>query len=151
VGLLGIHRLVREGRVILRSGDGSTVGQDMSAGVYRAEDGEKVFVKVGRANEGTSSTRPETGALAMALTDTRERRKALIYIGTNSVQQGVPTFLIKIKSHRGEFFNEQSDRAADRDRDEAEAVMRWNRPSGRPIFSWKDSGEGHRRAAWGQR
>ena len=38
VGLLGIHRLVREGKAILRSGDGSTTGQDMSAGVYRAED-----------------------------------------------------------------------------------------------------------------
>ena len=179
VGLLGIHRLVREGRVLLRSGDGSTVGQDMSAGVYRAEDGEQMYVKVGRANEGTSSTRPETGALAMALSETRERRKALIYIGDSStlltnvaacvgegkckslaqfpdgdilrevvnelhysVQQGVPTFLIKIKSHRGEFFNEQSDRAADRGRDEEAAVMRWNRPSGRPIFSWKDSEEG---------
>ena len=58
------------------------------------------------------------------------------------MQQGVPTFLIKIKSHRGEFFNEQSDRAADRGRDEEAAVMRWNRPSGRPIFSWKDSEEG---------
>jgi hypothetical protein len=84
VGLLGIHRLVQEGRVILRSGDGSTVGQDISAVVYRAEDGEKMFVKVGRANEGTSSTRPETGALAMPLTDTREKRKALIYIGDSS-------------------------------------------------------------------
>jgi hypothetical protein len=75
---------VREGRVILRSGDGSTVGHDMNAGVYRAEDGEQMYVKVGRANEGTSSTRPETGALAIALTETRERRKALIYIGDSS-------------------------------------------------------------------
>ena len=178
VGLLGIHRLVREGRAILRSGDGSTTGQDMSTGVYRAEDGKELFVKVGRANEGTSSTRPETGALSLALTDTRDRNKLLIYIGDSStlltnaaacvgegkskslsqypdgdilrevvnelhhsVQQGVPTFLIKIKSHRGEFFNERSDRAADRGRDDAEAVMRWNRPSGRPIFSWKDSDE----------
>jgi hypothetical protein len=178
VGLLGIHRLVREGKAILRSGDGSTTGQDMSAGVYRAEDGKDLYVKVGRANEGTSSTRPETGALSLALTDTRDRNKALIYIGDSStlltnaaawvgegkhkslaqypdgdilrevvnelhhsVQQGVPTFLIKIKSHRGEFFNERSDRAADRGRDDAEAVIRWNRPSGRPIFSWKDSDE----------
>ena len=172
MGLLGIHFLVREGRAILRSGDGSTTGQDMSTGVYRAEDGKELFVKAGRANEGTSSTRPETGALSLALTDTRDRNKVLIYIGDSStllnnasacvgegkskslsqypdgdilrevvnelhhsVQQGVPTFLIKIKSHRGEFFNERSDRAADRGRDDAEAVMRWNRPSGRPIFS----------------
>ena len=84
VGLLGIHRLVREGKAILRSGDGSTTGQDMSAGVYRAEDGKDLYVKVGRANEGTSSTRPETGALLLALTDTRDRNKALIYIGDSS-------------------------------------------------------------------
>ena len=56
----------------------------MSAGDYRAEDGEQLYVKVDRANEGTLSTRPETGALAMALTETRGRRKALIYIGDSS-------------------------------------------------------------------
>ena len=81
VWLLGIHGLIREGRAILRSGDGSTTGQDMSASVYRAEDGIEIFVKVGRANEGTSSTRPETGALSLALTDTLDRNKALIYTG----------------------------------------------------------------------
>jgi hypothetical protein len=59
----------------------------------------------------------------------------------HSVQHGVPTFLIKIKSHREEFFNERSDRAGDRGRDDAEAVTRWDRPSGRPIISWKDSDE----------
>ena len=146
VGLLGTHQLVREGKAILRSGDGSTTGQDMSASVFRAEDGKDLYVKVGRANEGASSTRPETGALSPAVTDTHDRNKALIYIGDSStlltnaaacvgegkgkslaqyadrdilrevvnelhhsVQQGVPTFLIKIKSHRGEFFNERSD------------------------------------------
>jgi hypothetical protein len=59
----------------------------------------------------------------------------------HSVQQGVSTLLIQIKSLRGEFFNERSDRAEDRGRDDAEAVISWNRPSERPIFSWKDSDE----------
>ena len=116
----------------------------MNAGVCRAEDGKELFVKVGRENEGTSSTRPETGALSVAINDTRDRDKALIYISDSStlltnasacfgdgksesqsqypdgdilqevvnklqhsVQQGVPpTFLIKVKPHGGEFFNE---------------------------------------------
>ena len=56
----------------------------MSAGVYRAENGKDLYVKVGRANEGTSSTRPEIGALSLALTDTRDRNKALTYIGDSS-------------------------------------------------------------------
>ena len=56
VGLLRIHRLVREGKANLRSGDCSTTGEDMSAGVYQAEDDKDLYVKVGRANEGTFVT-----------------------------------------------------------------------------------------------
>lgn len=50
-------------------------------GVYRAEDGEVIYVTVGRTTEGTSSTRPETGALALALTDTRNTRLPMNYTG----------------------------------------------------------------------
>jgi hypothetical protein len=68
VGLLGIHRLVREGKAILRSGDGRIDNRSRhECRRLRAEDGKDLYVKVGRANEGTSSTKPETGALSLAL------------------------------------------------------------------------------------
>jgi len=179
VGLLGIHRLVRAGKALLRSADGSAEGSDMSAGVFRQEDGQILTAKVGRSREGISSTRPETGALSMALADTRDRNKALIYVGDSkallttvagwvgegknkslaqcpdgdilrevvdelhySVEKGVATILIKIKSHRGELFNELSDRAADNARLNEDTPMRWNRPSGRPIFVWQETEDG---------
>ena len=53
----------------------------MSAGVFRQEDGQILTAKVGRSREGVSSTRPETGALALALSDTKDRNKALICVG----------------------------------------------------------------------
>jgi hypothetical protein len=81
---LGIHLLVREGRVILRSGDGSTVGQDMSAGVYRAEDGEKVFCKGGQGKRRNVVNQARDGRARDGPDQTRERRKALIYIGDSS-------------------------------------------------------------------
>ena len=52
----------------------------------------------------------------------------------HSVARGVAMILIKIKSHRGEQFSELSDRAADNARLNEDTPMRWNRPSGRPIF-----------------
>ena len=47
VSLLGIHRLVRAGKALLRSADGSAEGSDMSAGVFRQEDGQILTAKVG--------------------------------------------------------------------------------------------------------
>lgn len=69
-----------------------------------------------------------------------------------SVEKGVATILIKIKSHRGELFNELSDRAADNARLNEDTPMRWNRPSGRPILSGRKQRMGRRcRHAWGRR
>jgi hypothetical protein len=60
----------------------------------------------------------------------------------HSVEKGVTTILIKIKSHRGELFNELSDRSADNARLNEDTPMRWNRPSGRPIFVWQETEDG---------
>jgi hypothetical protein len=46
----------------------------ISAGLHRAEDGDEIYVKVGKAREGALSRRPETGAMALALTDTKTTR-----------------------------------------------------------------------------
>jgi hypothetical protein len=53
----------------------------MSAGVFRQEDGQILTAKVGRSREGVSLTRLETGALSLALSDTKDRNKALMSVG----------------------------------------------------------------------
>jgi len=52
------------------------------------------------------------------------------------------TLFVKIKSHRGEFFNETADRRADKGR-HMETEARWTSLRQRPIFTWKASGIVH--------
>jgi len=55
------------------------------------------------------------------------------------VALGLFTIFIKIRAHRGEFFNEKADRWADEGREDKDNV-RWGGPSLRPIFSWIEAG-----------
>jgi len=56
---------------------------------------------------------------------------------------GLFTLFVKIKSHRGEFFNEMADRWADKGR-HTETEARWRSLRQRPIFTWTASGIVHR-------
>jgi len=53
------------------------------------------------------------------------------------------TFFVKIKLHRGEFFNKIADRWADKGR-HTETRARWTSLRQRPIFTWTASGVAHR-------
>jgi len=61
----------------------------------------------------------------------------------NRIKLGLFTLFVKIKSHRGEFFNEMADRWADKGRD-TDLVARWTSLRQRPIFLWTASGKDHR-------
>jgi len=50
------------------------------------------------------------------------------------IDLGLFTLFVKIKPHRGEFFNEMADRWADKGR-HMETVARWTRLRQRPIFT----------------
>jgi len=53
------------------------------------------------------------------------------------------TLFVKIKSHRGDFFNKMADRRADEGRD-TEMEAKWTSLRQRPIFTWTASGIAHR-------
>ena len=55
------------------------------------------------------------------------------------VALGLFTIFIKIRAHRGEFFNEKADRWADEGREDKDNV-RWGGPSLKPIFSCQRQG-----------
>jgi len=52
-------------------------------------------------------------------------------------QLGYPTFLIKLKAHRGDPYNELGDRAADTAASTEDTPLIWDAPSGRPLYRWK--------------
>jgi len=58
------------------------------------------------------------------------------------INLGLFTLFVKIKSHRGEFFNEMADRWADKCRD-TEEEARWTSLRQRPIFTWTVPGKVH--------
>jgi len=62
------------------------------------------------------------------------------------INLGLFTLFVKIKSHRGEFFqvNEMTDRWADKGR-HTETSARWTSLRQRPIFTWTTSGVAHHR------
>ena len=53
-------------------------------------------------------------------------------------QLGYPTFLIKLKAHRGDPYNELGDRAADTAASSEDTPLIWDAPSGRPLYRWKE-------------
>ena len=54
------------------------------------------------------------------------------------------TLFVKIRAHRGDFFNEMADWWADQGVVLATDIVRWNSPRLRPIFSWKVGEKLHR-------
>jgi len=58
------------------------------------------------------------------------------------IELGLFTLFVKIKSHRGEFFNEMAHRWADKGRD-TEEEARWTSLRQRPIFTWAVPGKVH--------
>jgi len=59
------------------------------------------------------------------------------------IDLGLFTLFVKIKSHRGEFFNEMADRCVDKGR-HTETEARWTSLRQRPILTWTASGVAHR-------
>jgi len=59
------------------------------------------------------------------------------------IDLGLFTLFVKIRSHRGEFFNEMADRWADKSR-QTETEARSTSLRQRPIFTWTASGVAHR-------
>jgi len=55
------------------------------------------------------------------------------------IDLGLFTLFVKIKSHRGEFFNEMADRWVDKGR-HTETKARWTSLRQRPIFTWTTLG-----------
>lgn len=76
-GLLGIWDY---NDLLVYAGDGSLGEGLMGAGVYCCFDGRRLAARIGREAEGTSSTRPETGAAWLALHDASDRPQPLVYL-----------------------------------------------------------------------
>ena len=71
----------------------------------------------------------------LANVDDADIVRAILEILTHRVSRGFPTFLLKIRAHRGEPYNEASDRAAGTGKTDENTPLIWNTASGRPIFS----------------
>ena len=69
--------------------------------------------------------------------------REIIELLRKRVNKGLFTLFVKIRAHRGEFFNEMSDRWADKGA-LATDNLRWNCPRLKPIFSWKVGKMPHR-------
>ena len=69
--------------------------------------------------------------------------RVIIELLRKRVDRGLFTLFVKIRAHRGEFFNEMSDRWADKGALATDNV-RWNCPRLKPIFSWKVGEKLHR-------
>ena len=63
------------------------------------------------------------------------------------IAAGSATFLIKVKSHRGEPINEQADHMADEGRQEEDDVSTWTTRTGRMVFKKAGEHEG-RKSVW---
>jgi len=94
---------------------------------------------VGRDEEGSSSNRAEHAAACIALDDViayAGSKRPLILLTDSKclLMASLFTLFVKIKSHRGEFFNEMADRWADEGR-HTETGARWTSLRQRPIFT----------------
>ena len=76
-GLLGIWD---DADLLVYAGDGSLGDGAMGAGVYCCSDGRLLSARIGRDEEGASSTRPETGAAWLALSDALGKPNPLVYL-----------------------------------------------------------------------
>jgi ribonuclease HI len=151
--------------------DGSCKDGRMGSGCCKfGEKGEGKCVRVGREDEGTSSNRPELGAVVLALQSAALNEDALLlcdneavlrvirkWVGqggkatlatapdadilreiicllTQRVRAGRATFLIKVKSHRGEPINERADTLAEEGRTISDDDKRWDYRTDRMTF-----------------
>jgi hypothetical protein len=88
--------------------DGSCKDGKMGSGCCKfKEEGADKCARGGREEEGISSHRPELGWIVLALA-------------------GRATFLIKVKSHRGEPINERADSLAEKGRETSHDNKRWD-------------------------
>ena len=62
--------------------------------------------------------------------------RAILSLLHYRVARGYPTFLVKLKAHRGDPYNELGDRSADTAAASEDTELLWDAPSGRPIFCW---------------
>jgi len=167
-------------------GDGANEKGSMGAGCCCLQDPSvERRAKVGRAEEGCSSSRPEGGALLLALRATRAEDD-LLYLGDNEsvltdinkwvgegskatlanapnadilseiieklrerIERGSATFLVKVKSHRGDPLNERADTLADEGRLIEDKKARWTERTRRLVFSSREEGDS-RSSTWTQ-
>ena len=167
-------------------GDGANEKGSMGAGCCCHQDpGVERRARVGRAEEGCSSGRPEGGALLLALRATRAEED-LLYLGDNEsvltdvnkwvgegskatlanapnadilaeiieklrerIEKGSATFLVKVKSHRGDPLNERADTLADEGRLIEDKEAKWTKRTRRLVFSSREEGDS-RSSAWTQ-
>ena len=54
------------------------------------------------------------------------------------IQLGYRTFLVKLRAHRGDPYNELGDRAADTAASSMDTPLIWDASSGRPLCRWKE-------------
>jgi hypothetical protein len=52
------------------------------------------------------------------------------------VTMGFPTFFVKVRAHRGEPYNEATDRIASTATGDEDVPLLWNAPSGRIIYQF---------------
>ena len=167
-------------------GDGANEKGSMGAGCCCHQDpGVERRARVGRAEEGCSSGRPEGGALLLALRATCAEDD-LLYLGDNEsvltdvnkwvgegskatlanapnadilaeiieklrerIEKGSATFLVKVKSHRGDPLNERADTLADEGRLIEDKEAKWTKRTRRLVFSSREEGDS-RSSAWTQ-
>jgi ribonuclease HI len=107
--------------------DGSCKDGKMGSGCCKfKEEGAGKCARVGREEEGTSSNRPELGGIVLALQSAALSEDALLLCDNERVRAGRATFLIKVKSHRGEPINEQADTLPEKGREISDDNKRWD-------------------------
>ena len=65
------------------------------------------------------------------------------------IQQGSPTFFVKIKSHRGEPLNERADEEAGKGCRLDADVKQWDAPTSRILYAWESDLGVKRQVPWG--
>jgi hypothetical protein len=98
---------------------------------FQGEETDKC-ARVGREDEGTSSNRPELGAVVSA--PDAEILRDIVCLLTQRVRAGRASFLLKVKSHRGEPINERAGTLAEKGREISGDHKRWDDRTDRMTF-----------------
>jgi ribonuclease HI len=139
--------------------DGSCKDGKMGSGCCKfKKEGAGKCARVGREEKGTSSNRPELGGIILALQSAALSEDALLLCDneavlcvikkiTQLVRAGRATFLIKVKSHRGEPINERADTLAEKGREISDDNKRWDDRTDRMTFEVR-KGDTTVRSVW---